>query len=72
MRALFLEDAPCASADPDAWFSTDKGDIGYAKRVCGECPFKQECLEFAMQDPELHGVWGGKTRLERAKSRKAV
>lgn len=36
-----------------------------AKRVCGSCPVRQQCLEHATSFPERAGVWGGLTEEER-------
>jgi len=37
----------------------------YAKWVCKRCPLIQECREYAMQNEELVGIWGGTSTLER-------
>lgn len=37
-----------------------------ALRLCGTCPVQQECLNYALELPELFGMFGGKTRPERA------
>ena len=34
-------------------------------RVCAVCTVKTECLEYALEEGEVHGVWGGKTETER-------
>lgn len=36
-----------------------------AKAVCQNCPIQLPCLEYALSEPELHGVWGGYTADER-------
>lgn len=36
-----------------------------AKGICGQCPVRQECLEFALRVREPHGIWGGLTEIER-------
>jgi WhiB family transcriptional regulator, redox-sensing transcriptional regulator len=36
-----------------------------AKRICTECPVREECLEFAIRVREPHGIWGGLTEAER-------
>lgn len=36
-----------------------------AKRICAACPVMVECIEHALNRPERHGVWGGKTVKER-------
>ena len=60
----------CADADPEMFFPEtytylDKAKISAAKATCGDCWIKNECLEYAMKDPELEGIWGGTTPLER-------
>ncbi len=36
-----------------------------AKVICGECPARQECLEYALEIREPHGIWGGLNEAER-------
>lgn len=36
-----------------------------AKAICGECPARQECLEYALEIREPHGIWGGLNETER-------
>ena len=36
-----------------------------AKAVCGECPVRGECLDWALTTREPHGVWGGYAESER-------
>jgi WhiB family redox-sensing transcriptional regulator len=36
-----------------------------AKTICGECPVRAECLEYALRTREPHGIWGGMNELER-------
>ena len=36
-----------------------------AKAICGECPARQECLEYALEIREPHGIWGGLNENER-------
>lgn len=55
-----------SGVDPDWWFA-DAGnaagrlELAVAVKVCGECPSKQACLEFALDAHIPHGVWGGLT-----------
>lgn len=38
----------------------------YAKRVvCGGCPLRELCLEYALETREPWGIWGGTTPQER-------
>lgn len=44
---------------------TDVDAKASAKAVCGRCPVRLPCLEFAVANAERHGVWGGLTWDER-------
>ena len=41
--------------------------IAQAKAICGRCPVRAECLDWALRHPGAaeHGVWGGMTVCER-------
>jgi hypothetical protein len=36
-----------------------------AKAICATCPYKMQCLEYALKDPSLQGIWGGTTERTR-------
>jgi len=36
-----------------------------AKAICGGCPVRRECLEYALGIREPHGIWGGLNEAER-------
>jgi WhiB family redox-sensing transcriptional regulator len=66
---------PCQTTDPEIWFSDDQEGSGthykLAKKLCGECPVQNLCLEFALSSEEQFGVWGGLTPRERRAMRVA-
>ena len=45
------------AADPDLWYR--RGSEEEAKAVCGGCPVRIECLEYAVASDEEYGIWGG-------------
>lgn len=45
-------------------FFDDKA-IREAKAVCSACAVRTECLEFALADSTIVGVWGGLSETER-------
>lgn len=55
---------PCRS-DPDLFFSEDPCDITAAKQTCSTCPFRADCLSYALEHEIYDGVWGGTTGDER-------
>lgn len=36
-----------------------------AKAICTSCNVRGDCLAFALETPEQHGIWGGKNEVER-------
>ena len=62
-------DALCAETDPEAFFPEKGGSTRDAKRVCGGCPVRAECLEFALANDERFGIWGGLSERERRRVR---
>ena len=38
---------------------------GPARQVCAQCPVRQQCLEFAVSNRIVYGIWGGLTGPER-------
>ena len=63
-------DALCAQTDPEAFFPEKGGSTRDAKKVCGACPVKQQCLEYALANDERFGIWGGMSERERRRLRK--
>ena len=63
----------CRSADPDLFFPIATGVVAARKalRICAGCGVRQQCLDFAMQNGEMSGVWGGTTAEERIRARRA-
>lgn len=60
----------CARTDPDLWFSPGAVEHREAKRICRDCPVRSQCLQYAMETPVDHGVWGGLTERERRRYRR--
>ncbi|MCF3939946.1 WhiB family transcriptional regulator [Gordonia tangerina] len=59
----------CGAADPDSWFP-EKNSAAAAKAVCRNCEVVEQCLSYALDNNEPHGVWGGKSVRERARMRR--
>ena len=53
------------------WFSVAPDNLERARAVCGGCPVRDECYQYAMADPDLEGVWAGFTAKERREIRRA-
>jgi WhiB family redox-sensing transcriptional regulator len=57
--------AACLTTDADAFFPEKGGSTRAAKRVCRGCPVQAECLQYAIDNGERWGVWGGLSERER-------
>ncbi|WP_106507137.1 WhiB family transcriptional regulator [Brachybacterium timonense] len=67
------ERALCAQTDPEAFFPEKGGSTREAKKVCVSCEVRAECLEYALENDERFGIWGGLSERERRKlKRRAV
>jgi WhiB family redox-sensing transcriptional regulator len=62
--------AACRFADPDLFFPVSSSglsrfQVAEAKELCARCQVRPECLQYALQAREVHGVWGGTSEEER-------
>jgi len=69
--------AACRNADPELFFPEGAAGpalraINQAKRVCGACPVRARCLDWALDHGAAFGIWGGRTEDERRAARRAV
>jgi WhiB family redox-sensing transcriptional regulator len=65
----------CQSADPDLFFpisSSGRGErqIAKAKMICAGCQVRRECLDYALTNGQVHGIWGGTTPEDRQRVRR--
>lgn len=66
------ERALCAQTDPEAFFPEKGGSTREAKKVCTGCDVRSECLEYALENDERFGIWGGLSERERRKLKRRV
>lgn len=57
--STMLQDPLSCEIDPDFWFSESSKNISLAKDLCSECPLRDRCIELAVSNNEVHGIWGG-------------
>lgn len=85
-RPDWYDDAACMGM-PAEWFYGEEEDqqlrgshrpyllpaeVRRAKSVCEGCPVREDCLEWALDNDEQHGIWGGMTKRERDRLRPLV
>jgi WhiB family redox-sensing transcriptional regulator len=69
----WVDESACAGhANPDLWFprGLDIRVVWEATAVCEQCPVIKQCLAYAVDHPDLEGIWGGKTGGERKRIRR--
>ncbi len=49
---------PCQQ-QPELFFASHGLALDLAKKLCADCPIREECLTSALERGEPHGVWGG-------------
>src|ERR1700733_12621336 len=65
--------ALCAQTDPEAFFPEKGGSTREAKRGGRSCEVRSECLDYALENDERFGIWGGMSERERRRlKREAV
>lgn len=63
----WMEQGACRGMDTLLWFP-EQGHahkVAQAKKVCGLCPVRKKCFEWANTNHIFEGIWGGKTPVER-------
>lgn len=59
------ERALCAQTDPELFFPERGGSSKDAKKVCAACEVRAECRDYALENKERWGVYGGLSERER-------
>ncbi len=68
----WMLEARCLDADPEAFFPEKGGSTREAKRICAACPVREECLEYALENDERFGIWGGLSERERRRAKRVT
>lgn len=69
----WMEQAACLDAEDPEVFHAGKGDkagVAAARAICRPCEVKAECLTYALQIDDRHGIWAGTTPKQRSALRK--
>jgi len=61
----WMDDALCATTDPEAFNLATGGSSARAKAICAMCDVRAECLEYALTNGLGSGVYGGLLPVER-------
>ncbi len=67
----------CREAEPELFFPVSSAgpalaQVAAAKAVCARCQVREDCLQYALETAQDHGVWGGLSEDERRSVRRAA
>lgn len=68
----WARDAICTQTDPEAFFPEKGGSTREAKAVCKKCTVRAECLDYALDNDEHFGIWGGMSERDRRKLKRII
>jgi WhiB family transcriptional regulator, redox-sensing transcriptional regulator len=62
--------AACRHMNPELFFPEGTAGraldaTGLAKQICGTCPVRAQCLDWALVHSAAFGIWGGLSETER-------
>jgi len=64
--------ALCAQTGAEFFFPEPGSSVREAKRICALCEMRPACLDYALQNDERFGVWGGLSEKERLDLRRTA
>lgn len=66
----WMAEGRCRSMPPEVFFPEDGWGVEVAQRICNTCPVQAECLEYALENRIMEGVWGGASQRQRLRLRR--
>ncbi len=75
--SAWMDVGACREAEPELFFPVSSAgpalaQVAAAKAVCARCVVREECLQYALETAQDHGVWGGLSEEERRAVRRAA
>ena len=70
MSGDWRDDAACRDVEPELFFPGRHDDPHAAKQICATCQSLIPCLDLAMSDPDIKGIWGGTDLAQRTAIRR--
>ena len=67
----WMDQGRCAEVGNDEWFPEKGGSTREAKAICAQCEVKAECLAYALETDQAHGIWGGLTVHQRRRLKRS-
>lgn len=62
--------ANCRSVNTSLFFPERGVSVEQARQVCQGCEVREDCLDYALENNERHGIWGGLSERQRRMMRR--
>lgn len=63
----WMDHAACKGKPSDVFYVEVGKNATEAAAICADCPVRHDCLMYAIDNNERHGVWGGLAEKDRRK-----
>lgn len=60
-------ESACRDADPELFITNNVPSIQAAKAICRQCVVREDCLNWAIENGQTSGTWGGYSEKDRRK-----
>ena len=68
-RPPWMAYGACRGMDPAIFFPSASSTADAAREVCSECPAREPCLQYALEE-DVEGVWAGTSKRQRRAMRR--
>jgi WhiB family redox-sensing transcriptional regulator len=66
----WMRQGKCRDYPTEMFYPTQGADYVTAERICWQCPVREECLEYALDNNITYGIWGGESERSRRRLRR--
>ncbi|MBV8161442.1 MAG: WhiB family transcriptional regulator [Acidimicrobiia bacterium] len=69
-EGAWTKSAACRGVDTETFYPATPAEEAEALAVCATCPVRAQCLDHAIHNREMYGIWGGATPEQRRRMRR--
>jgi WhiB family redox-sensing transcriptional regulator len=69
-KGAWTAQAACRGTDTEIFYPVTPDEEAEALSICATCPVRAQCLDDAIRNREIYGIWGGTTPEQRRRIRR--
>lgn len=69
-KGAWTQNAACQGVDTEIFYPATPDEEAEALSICATCPVRAQCLDYAIRNREIYGIWGGATPEQRRRMRR--